>query len=261
MSDSDVEEVEYEIEEFQLREYKLSITTIAYLPITTLMANRTQEKEISGQKLWCGSLCVVNYLFLHENYLSSTAVIVELGAGTGVVSIIASKNLSKQFVEAEQMPYIVATDHDILSLNHMKEDFARNSVDISVESLNWYYPDVESIRATLSSNISSYQSSGKTNFHILAGDVLYKSVLLEPFFSTVVILLNLAKEFNLFGELLLCHIPRADNKHQDVVNKATEKGLYCQKLEREEWYDHDFLDQYSPEEDYSRAEVYIIRLD
>ena len=54
----DIEEVEYEPEEFEIDNMKLTITTVGFLPIEQLMLNREADKEISGQKLWCGSLSV-----------------------------------------------------------------------------------------------------------------------------------------------------------------------------------------------------------
>ena len=59
MSDSE-EEVEYEVEEVALcTDITLLVTTVAYMPITTLMRNQGKGVEISGQKVWCGSLGVV----------------------------------------------------------------------------------------------------------------------------------------------------------------------------------------------------------
>ncbi len=238
MSDSE-EEVEYEPETFQLKEYTITITTVAYLPITMLMKNRTQEKEISGQKLWCGSLCVSNYLFQHSSYVVNKAVI-ELGAGTGVVSILSSKLGAA---------HVIATDHDKLSLDHMVDDFARNNVEIDVERLDWFAPDVSTIHSKLS-------SVGTANVLLLAGDVLYKAILLDPFFTTVHMLLQ-GKEN---AELLLCHIPRAGVTQEQVQEAAKSKKLSVEILPRSEWEEGEIY-EYCPKEDLDRSQIYIIRCD
>lgn len=60
MSVSDEDEVEYEVEEVALSpDITLLVTTVAYMPITTLLRNQGRGVEISGQKVWCGSLGVV----------------------------------------------------------------------------------------------------------------------------------------------------------------------------------------------------------
>jgi predicted nicotinamide N-methyase len=236
--DSDTEETEYEIEEFDLNNYKLSITTVAYLPITTLLANRVQEKEISGQKLWCGSLSVVNYLFKYPEYVRDSFV-VELGAGTGVVSIIAAKLGAT----------VMATDHDERSLIHMREDFPRNSVDISVESLNWYSPDLSVIEKSL-------ETASFEKIIILAGDVLYKEVLIEPFLQTVRAILSLKAN----SELLLCHIPRAGVFQEIIQERLRTEQFSFEIIPSLDWNYGDLLQKYSPIEDIERAQMYKIKL-
>jgi 16S rRNA G966 N2-methylase RsmD len=199
-------EVEYEPEVFEINQFQLEITTIAYLPITTLMANREQEKEISGQKLWCGSLCIVNYLFKYPGCIKD-CLIIELGAGTGVLSIIASKLGASR---------VIATDHDERSLTHMKEDFHRNCCDnVEVESLNWYLSEYDTLRSVIEESNRKQQ-----RLILVAGDVVYKSVLLDPFFATV---RNLLSFSNCNPELFLCHIPRADVSQAVVQQTMSNK--------------------------------------
>lgn len=45
------------------------ITTISQLPIEILMNNHAKDIEISGQKLWCGSLAVIEYLLHHHDFV------------------------------------------------------------------------------------------------------------------------------------------------------------------------------------------------
>ncbi|RYH12883.1 hypothetical protein EON65_37030 [archaeon] len=250
MSDSE-EEVEYEPEEFELDGISLSVTTIAYMPITKLLSCQTQHVEISGQKLWCGSLCLVSYFSKYPCDWGNTAI-VELGAGTGVVSMVAYRLGSK---------CVIATDHDSKSIEHMHADKIRNNADVVVSKLDWYNPAMVEINHAI-------ESFRPTAVRIVAGDVLYKAALLTPFFSTVHLLLS---SF-INADLLLCHVPRAGVEHGDVVRVAEEQGLRVVKLsdrvDREE-VDGMFVPQedmssqlksYCPEEDIVRARLYVISL-
>lgn len=233
MSDSE-DEVEYELEDFVLGPYKLSVTTVAYLPITKLLANQSKNVEISGQKLWCGSLCLINH-FLSNASSTHNALCIELGAGTGVVSMILKKLGART---------CIATDHDQISLDHMKDDFKLNDVDVKVERLDWYNPNIDSI--------SSAGSMSFNNVHFVAGDVLYKHALLEPFFATICLLF---KSFS-GATLTLCHVPRAGVDHETVVQAAEGVGLKVSVLTG--WDMDPQLSTYCPEEDLVRARIYQI---
>lgn len=240
-SDSDVEEVEYEPEEFTFFDHKITVTTIAYMPLTVLMANRSKEVEISGQKLWCGSLVVLSYLLQHPDIVSEKSVI-ELGAGTGVLSMLARK------VGAN---VAIATDHDIRSINHMIDDCQRNEVDVKVTSIDWFKPDFSEIENTISQD---------SPVVLLAGDVLYKAVLLDPFFDTVSAIFD---RYQTHGShpvhLYLCHVPRAGITHEMVVEKALSSGLQVHVHEQSDWLDNaPFVREYSPEEDIVKARLYHI---
>jgi 16S rRNA G966 N2-methylase RsmD len=242
MEDDGENEVEYEPEVFEINQFQLEITTIAYLPITTLMANREQEKEISGQKLWCGSLCIVNYFFKHPGCIKD-CLIIELGAGTGVLSIIASKLGASR---------VIATDHDERSLTHMKEDFLRNCCEnVEVEFLNWYLSEYDTLRSVIEESNRKQQ-----RLILVAGDVVYKSVLLDPFFATV---RNLLSFSNCNPELLLCHIPRADVSQAVVQLTMSNKKFQFEQTEMGEWNYGDLLNRYCPVEDIERAQLYSVR--
>ena len=81
--DSD-DEVEYELENFKIAGFDISITTVSFLPISKLLEIQSKSVEISGQKLWCGSLGVIQYLINYPTVIENVNI-VELGAGTGVL--------------------------------------------------------------------------------------------------------------------------------------------------------------------------------
>lgn len=237
MADSDVE-TEYELESFVINDIPLEITTIAYLPIELLMANREKQTEISGQKLWCGSLGVIQYL-LNNPATVNNNLIIELGAGTGVLGMICRKLGAKS---------VLLTDHDIISIKHMNDDCARNRIDAVVKRLDWYNPSIADWGVD-----ALVQDSGE--LVIAAGDVLYKEALLEPFFKTAIMLLQQHEN----SSMLLCHIPRAGVDHAKVEARAAAVNLHVEYIPAELWNTGDCF-KYCDPDDLCRAKLYRIRL-
>lgn len=237
MADSDVE-TEYELESFVIGGIPLEITTIAYLPIELLMANREKQTEISGQKLWCGSLGIIQYILNHPAVVADNLVL-ELGAGTGVLGMICRKLGAA---------VVLLTDHDTISIKHMNDDCVRNHIDASVKRLDWYKPDIAEWELdTLSQNLKEVI--------IVAGDVLYKEALLEPFFSTATMLLQ--QHTN--SSMLLCHIPRAGVDHATVEARAAQANLIVEHIAPELWNTGDCFEYCDPD-DLCRAKMYRIHL-
>ncbi len=132
-------------------------------------------------------------------------ILVELGSGTGVLGMIC-----KRLGAAK----VVLTDHDDRSLTHMRHDIVANTIDADIIRFDWFNPDMDGLLTTLSAS-----SPGVCDdMIIVAGDVLYKRALLEPFFSTTRKVLELASLMpSRFGssEMILCHIPRAEVPYTD----------------------------------------------
>ena len=169
MSDSE-DEAEFEKEQFDIGGFDLDITTIAFMPLSKLMLLNKSSTEISGQKLWCGSLAVCEYLLAHQDYCVDKYFI-ELGAGTGVAGMICAKLGAG---------HVCLTDHDQRSLDHMHTDCADNKIaNTSVARFDWYSPDFGLFDATMAA------LKGEVQVRLVAGDVIYKSLLIEPFFAVV----------------------------------------------------------------------------
>ena len=245
MSDSDSEEVEYDYEDFSIASYNLKITTVAFMPLSKLMLNQSKGIEISGQKLWCGSMGVIEYLLDRQMEVNNHAVI-ELGAGTGVLGMICKK------IGATE---VYLTDYDDVSINHMKSDIKTNGFDnednVNVVNLDWYKPDIVEIQQLISIN--------KLPIKIVAGDVLYKHALLEPFMYTVKLILssNSDSENGKTNDMLLCHVPRAGVEHELVIAAATKQNLSIEEIPPE-LYKKGSLLLYCPTEDIERAKLYRI---
>lgn len=231
-ADSDKEEVEYELDTFTIGDFIFDITTVSYLPILQLMKLQESKSEISGQKLWCGSVSVMEYLLEKPDLVRDRSVI-ELGAGTGLLGMICSRLGARS---------VYLTDHDEKSLTHMRNDCARNNVEATVvHELNWFEPDLETIRGW-SSNLSPVL--------IVAGDVLYKESLIEPMLRVVAELL--VEPHSL---MVLCHVPRAGVDHEHVLAGISRRGLSVEIvrdwMRSESW-------KYCPKEDIERAQIYVI---
>ena len=139
---------------------------------------------------------------------------------------------------------VILTDSDEISINHMKQDCQLNGIDAKVMSLNWFNFDPEEFGCFDHEN----------QVLLVAGDVLYKRVLIEPFFAAVK---SLFIKFSSNIEMVLCHVPRADVKHSDVIEAIGSHGLFHKKIDTSEWK-KDFCVELSPKDDYDRASVYHI---
>ena len=257
------EEVEYEPEEFTIASRTFSITTVAYLPIQALMKNREKNVEISGQALWCGSLCTIHYLLNHAS-IARDAIVVEMGAGTGILGMCC-----RSLAGARR---VFLTDHDAVSIAHMEADKQRNAMeDLHVLRLDWLAPtaSVEYLQALVQA-----VDGQPRRIVVVAGDVVYKQMLLDPFFTTMEILLGLSHPTAVEPSVAyLCHVPRAGVTHDLVVGAAKGKNLFVEEVDiMDVCSDSDRLGceassescclRYCPREELDRAKLYkITRLD
>lgn len=257
------EEVDYEPEEFTIASRTFSVTTVAYLPIQTLMKNREKNVEISGQALWCGSLCIIHYLLNHAS-IARDAIVVEMGAGTGILGMCC-----RSLGGARR---VFLTDHDAVSIAHMEADKQRNAMeDLHVLRLDWLAPiaSIEQLQALIQA-----VDGQPRRIMVVAGDVVYKQVLLDPFFTTMEILLGLSHPTATEPAVAyLCHVPRAGVTHDLVVEAARGKNLFVEEVNiMDVCSDSDRLGceassescclRYCPREELDRAKLYrITRLD
>lgn len=193
--------------------------------------------------MWCGSLGICQYLLDHNDSLDlSRKAVIELGSGTGVVGMTCSKLGA---------PLVILTDHDQRSLNHMTNDCKRNNIDAVVLPLDWFKDELDRIILEMDQR----PAASSLPSLIVAGDVLYKKILLEPFFSTV------ERLFSRLGRrgvsMLLCHVPRADVNHVDIIDVCRSKRLAISEISPDEWRKGCCV-ELSPEDDFSRAKLYSI---
>ena len=158
-------EIIYSTEKITFDKYYLNVTTVSYLPLEILLENSTKEKEISGSKVWKGSKGIIDY-FMSNRKLIKNKNIIELGAGTGILGMMC------KILGASK---IILTDNDLICLKHMKNDLLINNIEGDVILLDWFFPN---------------KIPNKIDI-IVAGDVLYKKSLLDPFMTIVKLLLNI----------------------------------------------------------------------
>lgn len=226
------EEIEYEAEEFCIADLQVQIQTISFLPIEQLLQLETKSEEISGQRVWTGSLMLCAYLLQHKAEVAGRNIL-ELGSGSGIAGIVAQKLGAK----------VCYTDADPKSLELLQTNVTSNGCDGPVRYLNWFEDNAQTV---------VQEAFGSETPYLIAADVLYKEALLEPFFDTVLKVLPENKH------LLLCHIPRASVAHEVVTDRMTSKGLrYEQVVVEGEFVNH--VLQYCEDYDRERARLYIVR--
>lgn len=248
-SDDEDDSVEYDVEEFSLTmkdgtTLSLNLTTVAYMPITTLLANREKNIEISGQKLWCGSLCVAQFL-VSKTACVEASIVVELGAGTGFLGMVCAKLGAEVFL----------TDHDERSLENMAVDCANNFVENTmILALDWF-----NLEAGLALIAESVARTPEKPVVLLAGDVLYKHALIRPFIETVRSIFSCIPTCK---DFYLCHVPRAGVTHEAVLSGLADlmslvDGLTLSEIPRSLWEQGDCM-KYCEQDDLSRAQLYIM---
>ena len=256
MSDSDSSyEPEYEPEEFQLPN-PLSTTstpitircmTVLPPPIEHMVKLRNQNVEISGQKVWTGSFFLANYLIsMHQSSspLLKNKSVMELGAGSGILSILASSFLEASFVTASDNDPVAL---DLLSQNLILNDLHQSQSTIQTASFSW---GTDPSKSTPPLSSKSYDV-------VVAGDVMYKDFLPDLFFKSVCDLLN-----PVGGKLFLCHVPRAGVDYEVVVAAALSHGIELVEItltvDPHVW---EMLNQADPQgDDLMRAKIYTNKL-
>lgn len=127
---------------------------------------------------------------------------------------------------------------------NMNNDALQNNLDVNVMNLNWF-------DFNLNEWVQTIEVKGR--FHLIAGDVLYKADLLNPFFYVATAILNCIQG----SVLTLCHVPRAGVEQTDIERLCIQFNLAFQVVDEIYWKKGVVL-EYAPKDDYDRARLYII---
>mmetsp|Transcript_11900 Transcript_11900/g.32745 ORF Transcript_11900/g.32745 Transcript_11900/m.32745 type:complete len:233 (-) Transcript_11900:13-711(-) len=220
-------------------------------PLEYMSKLHTQNQEISGRQVWCGSMLLANYL--HEEMEKAKRNggdglvldgknILELGCGTGLLGMAISK-----MTTAAEPTRIVLTDGDDLAITLLRQNFEHNAIDTPTtraRKLLWGKENAvtfEEWYATQFGKVELFE-------YIVAGDVLYKETLLPIFFESV------DRFLRPDGVLYLCHIPRAGVDQERVQAYVKDvAGLHLEEIPSSHLEAKDVA-----EEDRKRARIYKI---
>mmetsp|Transcript_58370 Transcript_58370/g.110057 ORF Transcript_58370/g.110057 Transcript_58370/m.110057 type:complete len:262 (+) Transcript_58370:30-815(+) len=205
-----LEELEYEPEHIFIPGLTepVFVRTIQCLPLELLALLEHENAEISGRRVWPGSLLLSLVLASPQSPVNLLGgAVLELGAGSGLASIVAKRlGASRIFI----------TDGDATSTELAVDNLADNNIDcaskdsgIVVARLLW--GDCESFKTDM-------MPEGGFSV-ILAADVMYKKHLPPLLFGTMKGLLSPN------GVALLVHLVRAGVTQELVRSAASSAGL------------------------------------
>jgi len=263
-SDSSDYEPEYEIEQciigprenntHQNKKIELAILSVMPPPLEYLSLLRSKEQEISGRKVWCGSILLSNYLLENRTILKGKRIL-ELGCGTGILGMAMS---SLFLGESDDIgPKCIAmTDGDKEALKLLYENIRNNNIPSNAtDATRLYWGDEEEYTSFSDWCTNKWPRLWEGNKNvtfdtIIAGDVMYKSELPILFFQTIKRFLSPE------GILYLCHVPRSTVTHDIISSTARKKG-FC--LETVSVFNLENIERNDcPLDDFQRAVLYKI---
>lgn len=202
-------------------EYELEVLAVVPPPIEFMSTLHSSQQEISGRQVWCGSLLLAHMLVkVHRDDMSyfRSKRILELGSGTGLVGMLASK--------LGPPACVALTDGDDQAMALLAENVQNpfNCIDSSVAKSKflWWSEEIAAFREWCQQSWPIEFADNVTFDIIVAGDVMYKTNLPKIFFETVDTLLSET------GVLWLCHVPRSTVTHSVVVQAAKDCGFQVQ---------------------------------
>ena len=214
-----LDELEYEKETLRFpRGRNITVRTVDEIPIELLTLLQDAKAEISGRRVWPGSVLLALAMTQEEPPVGMPgATVLELGAGSGLAGMVAERLGAAR---------VVITDGDQTSCDLAAQNCGDNRIicdqsegsRVQVERLLWGEgAHADAFRAAIA------PSSGFDV--ILAADVMYKPSLPPLLFTTMKGFLAPG------GAALLCHLERAGVTQEVVLAAAAVSGLTATKLD------------------------------
>jgi predicted nicotinamide N-methyase len=238
-------DLEYEPSEVSIPgiEPPLSVRVVDEIPLELLTLLRDYKAEISGRRVWPGSV-VLALAICQPNFpikMSGQSVL-ELGAGSGLIGMVGAR------LGAER---VVITDGDQISVDLAAGNLEENGYTSEeggrtvATRLLWGKGEHSD---AFKSNASLFPTEG---FNIIvAADVMYKPILPPLLFETIKMML--AKD----GVALICHILRAGVTQDIVVQAGKDAGFTIEKLT----IPHDsFPNPHCTEAEAQESSLYLLR--
>lgn len=151
-----------------------------------LIGRRADEAQLlssTGLTLWRAAPILCNYLILNSELYVKNKVVLELGAGLGLCSILTA------ILGAST---VIISDGDSISLSNMRENIERNRHLFSINS----NVNVQCLQLRWGINLEEFKikcnlSTSDGLFDIILGsDIIYVETILEPLFLTIANLLT-----------------------------------------------------------------------
>jgi predicted nicotinamide N-methyase len=190
----------------------VKILTLGEIPIELLVQLNALGAEISGRRVWPGSVLLSIALTEVDRSWLAGASVLELGAGGGLAAMCAARLGATQ---------VVATDGDQTSVELLHRNLEVNGMlgaaqeAICARRLLWGAGDHnDAFRTGCAAPAAGFDV-------ILAADVMYKHGLPALLFESVALLLRPG------GRCLLCHLPRGAPfvMQEHVCAAARQAGL------------------------------------
>lgn len=237
-SEEEEEELEYEMEVCHVtKDLVFHICTILPPPLEYLTRLRVKKEEISGRRVWSGSLLLSVFLrsnphryycFCKNKHHLRT---LELGSGTGILGM----TLSTLIPPSSTSMIVCMTDGDAVAVDLLQQNLQYNQIDrTNCDATRLVWGEDDNGERRLFEQFCQQKwpmlfVEAVTFDMIFAGDVLYKQELIPLLFATVHRYLSR----NVDGCFYLCHIPRNNVSHQHVIEGAHRAGLKIKK----QWQD------------------------
>lgn len=238
-------DLEYEPSEVSIPgiEPPLSVRVVDEIPLELLTLLRDYKAEISGRRVWPGSVVLALAICQPDFPIKfSGQSVLELGAGSGLIGLVGAR------LGADR---VVITDGDQISVDLAVGNLEDNGY-ISEEggrtvATRLLWGEGEHSDA-FKSNTSLYPAEG---FNIIvAADVMYKAFLPPLLFQTIKMML--AKD----GVAIICHILRAGVTQEIVVQAGKDAGFTVEKLQIPQ---HSFPNPHCTEAEAQESSLYLLR--
>ncbi|KAH7909931.1 S-adenosyl-L-methionine-dependent methyltransferase [Hygrophoropsis aurantiaca] len=125
--------------------FRVDTAATSHVPITVELNDAPlapTDHTAVGLQSWASAILLAERMcaepkpFFHRTHGTQAMRVLELGAGTGLLSIVTSKILSRLGIDAS----VIATDYHPSVLSNLSLNVATNNVPVAVSSLDWAHP-------------------------------------------------------------------------------------------------------------------------
>ncbi|KAM0755984.1 hypothetical protein T439DRAFT_17368 [Meredithblackwellia eburnea MCA 4105] len=154
--------------------------------VTTLEEGKRISEGTTGLRTWHACIALSNHLIHDPSLVTSSDSIIELGAGVGLLSLVAAK-----LNQSSKSSKIIATDVDEGVLQRLEKNVELNNLEtqVKVSQLNWNWASNPGSLPELENWKSKHLANGSSRL-ILGADIVYDPTLAKDLASTLAVLLQ-----------------------------------------------------------------------